>query len=118
MRAKLKFDENGKCISCVVGTSDPSFVDADVSSMKIEENHKKPYLTEFRLGRIKKKAGELLSKHNYVFGLSTGWQKDQEYRTWCEEVINFSNSFENQTIEETQITFPADPWGNQEVLEL
>lgn len=118
MKAKIKYSENGKCLACLVGTSDPSFQEVEVDSLLAQDNHKQPFLSEYRLNLIKEKTSEILSKRNYVFGLASGWQKDQEYKDWCEEVINFSNSFENQTIEETQITFPADPWGYQEVLDL
>ena len=118
MKAKLKFTNGGECIACLVGTNDPSFEEVEVYSLDLNKNHKEPYLSSFRRSKIKEKTKDLLSKHNYVFGLTTGWQKDQEYKDWCEEVINFSKSFENKTIEETQITFPTDPWGKQEVLEL
>jgi len=69
-----------------------------------------------KLSLIKSKTKALLGR-NYIYGLNSGWRKDVEYKRWCEELINFSNSFEGQTIGENQITFPTDPWGNQEVLD-
>jgi len=83
----------------------------------IEDKHREPFRTKYMYLKIKEKTKEMFSKYNYVFGLSTGWGKDVEYKRWCEELINFSNSFEGQTIGENQITFPTDPWGNQEVLD-
>ena len=70
------------------------------------------YINEAKLEKIKQKTKELLLKHNYIFGLSSGWQQDNEFKSWFESLIDFQQSFEGQTITESEITFPTDPRGD------
>lgn len=118
MKAKIKYKENGRCISCLIDTNEAGYEEAEVESLDLNKNHKEPYLSEYKFYKIKNKTDELMSSKNYIFGLSSGWGKDEEYRRWCSSLINFCNSFEGKSIEVNKILFPKDPWGNQEALDL
>lgn len=116
-----RYSSEGECIYCqpyngkVLNSGDEVL---DYGQGRVSDYHKPEYINSYKLQAIKNKAKELLSKNNYIFGLSTGWQKDDEYKTWCQDIISLSNSFDDTTITNNQIIFPLDPWGEQEVLDL
>jgi hypothetical protein len=123
-RILLKYTNSGECIKI-------NNVDDKVKELNNNEEikevdivydaafyHKEPFRSNYLKDLIKKKCKELLNKKQYVFNLSNGWRKDEEYKKWCEDIIAFCNSFEDLEIKEKIIKFPIDPWGVEEVLEL
>jgi len=117
MKAKLKFEENGKCVGCLVGTNDASFTEMDVVSLNADDNHKEPYKSQFRYSKIKEKQKEIIAGYSYIPGLSVGHQQDTAWKNWIESVIVFHAQYENIEINEDLITFPEDPNGDSEVVD-
>lgn len=119
-KAILRFKETGECWD--MDLINDSYIPekneeiVETINLRTESYHKHPFKSEKCFVSIKLKVVELLSKHNYIFGLDSGWLKDAEYKQWCEDLIALQKSYENTTITEKSITFPVDPWGNQEVL--
>jgi histone acetyltransferase (RNA polymerase elongator complex component) len=117
IKVKIKLNDEGQCIACVAKTEDKTFIEAEAEDLSLDRHHKEPYASNRRREQIKDSTKKLLAKHGYIFGLGTGWNKDLEYKTWCEEIIKFSKSFDDKIIHETFVKFPVDPWGEAYILD-
>jgi len=117
MKAKLKFEENGRCSACVAGTSDESFEEYEVYSMSVDLNHREPYKSQFRYSKIKEKQKEIIAGYSYIPGLSVGHQQDTAWKNWIECIILFNEQYKSDKSIVDVVYFPADPLGNIEVVD-
>jgi hypothetical protein len=111
MIAKIKFNTDGKCVQCCLD-GDDSFEQIEVNSLNCDENHREPYLTQYKLIKIREKQKEIIRNYSYIPGLSVGILKDEEWTSWIESVISFTDNYKNlSVIEDSEIRFPEDPDG-------
>jgi hypothetical protein len=116
----LKYKENGECIH-LSHLPKGHQVKSDEESVEsllfdLEKWHKEPFLSEYKLKKIQKKQKELINNFSYVFGLSQGYQNDEEQKAWIESIIIFDEQYKNVLIDQETIEFPVDPQGNQEII--
>ncbi len=118
----IEYSSNGECIGSSVVPRNVNLNEnqeiKESDDLNRESHHKEPYLTQYKLSKIREKQKELIKNYSYIPGLSVGEMRDEEWQSWIESVITFTDDYKDlEVIEDSVINFPTTPDGDSAKIE-